>query len=77
MGENLIRCAEMKLISDRETRVRAARFLIVGGTSFAVQVAVMKVASVEATSGAEAEAAKIGVGVSRLAQVMGWECICG
>ncbi len=35
----------MKLISDRETRVRAARFLIVGGTSFAVQVAVMKVAS--------------------------------
>jgi putative flippase GtrA len=35
----------MKLISDRETQVRFARFLIVGGTSFAVQVAVMKVAS--------------------------------
>ena len=35
----------MKLISGRETRVRAARFLIVGGTSFTVQVAVMKVAS--------------------------------
>lgn len=35
----------MKLISDRETRVRAARFLVVGGTSFIVQLAVMKVAS--------------------------------
>lgn len=35
----------MKLISDRETQKRAARFLVVGGTSFAVQVAVMKVAS--------------------------------
>lgn len=35
----------MKLLSDRETQVRAARFLVVGGTSFAVQVAVMKVAS--------------------------------
>lgn len=35
----------MKLISDRETQVRAARFLVVGGTSFIVQVAVMKVAS--------------------------------
>ncbi len=35
----------MKLISDRETQGRAARFLVVGGTSFAVQVAVMKMAS--------------------------------
>jgi putative flippase GtrA len=35
----------MKLISDRATQGRAARFLVVGGTSFAVQVAVMKVAS--------------------------------
>jgi putative flippase GtrA len=35
----------MKLISDRETRVRAARFLVVGGTSFIVQLAVMNVAS--------------------------------
>jgi len=35
----------MKLLSDRETQLRAARFLLVGGTSFIVQVAVMKVAS--------------------------------
>ena len=35
----------MKLISDRETQGRAARFLVVGGASFAVQVAVMKMAS--------------------------------
>ena len=45
MRPNLIRCAEMKLLSDRETQLRAARFLLVGGTSFIVQVAVMKVAS--------------------------------
>ncbi|MCX6955665.1 MAG: GtrA family protein [Verrucomicrobia bacterium] len=35
----------MKLISDRETQKRAARFLIVGGTSFCVQVATMKLFS--------------------------------
>lgn len=37
--------AKMNLFSDRETLRRAARFLVVGGTSFAVQVAVMKVGS--------------------------------
>lgn len=35
----------MKLLSDRETQKRAARFLVVGGTSFAVQVATMKLFS--------------------------------
>ena len=35
----------MKLISDRETQLRAARFLVVGGTSFCVQVAAMKLFS--------------------------------
>jgi len=34
-----------KSISDGETQRRAARFLVVGGTSFGVQVAVMTVAS--------------------------------
>ncbi len=34
----------MKLISDRETRLRFARFLVVGGTAYAVQVAAMKLA---------------------------------
>jgi putative flippase GtrA len=32
-------------LTDRETQVRFARFLVVGGTSYVVQVAVMKLAS--------------------------------
>ena len=32
-------------LTDRETQVRFARFLVVGGTSYGVQVAVMKLAS--------------------------------
>lgn len=35
----------MKLISDRETQIRAARFLTVGGTAFCVQVGTMKLFS--------------------------------
>lgn len=36
----------MKLISDRETQWRFARFLIVGGTSYVVQVAAIKLFSI-------------------------------